>query len=700
MEKEVKKLFKKTKETLNKAKRSYVCKSLKDVIRGFRECKTVAEERALVKKESAHIRDLFKEGDTAFRRRNVLKLLFFHMNGHPTDFGQIECLKLCASHKYMDKRVGYLGMLVLLTDSEDTLTLITNCLKLDLENNDPTIVALALTALGDVTSPEMLRDLEGVIQKHLTSKISFVVKKAALAATQVVRKLPDSAELFIGKVPNLLEHRESAVLLSGLALATEIGVQAPNFLPQLRRNCASSLVKIMKNIFSHSYDTVVIGGVPEPFVQGRVLILMRILGEGDSQVSEKFGETLALVASSTDTAKGAGNAVLYECVKTLIALPLDSSMKNLALRLLENFLETKEPNIRYVALQELKKVVAYDIIGVQALQSTIFDCMKEEDVSICRRAVDVAFTMTNQRNVQDLAKELIMFLDKRPDPDLQEDACRKICTICNAFSPSSDWHVRTMIDALRRADRNMPEDLCMSIVSLVSGEPSLQEKIASEIYVEAIAPELPIDLRKARWRLIRIALILVGEHGHYVIGSGKPFSFPTALSSMSQILNACANLYFDDENEELQVEIERVRENALTAMVTMAARVATDTEMLELRNILEEYRSSPNVELQTRACEYSVLLTSDMLDIRQELFAPIPSLNFDRFRTSHGLLAAGGSSTVSSIDQIDALFGFSSLSTAAPTTSVLAITDGTGLDDLLGGLSLSTNANQLALVPK
>lgn len=78
----------------------------RDVVRGYRDCKTAAEERAFVKKESAHIRDLFREEDVAFRRQNVLKLLFFHMNGYSTEWGKIECLKLCTSSKYKDKRVG------------------------------------------------------------------------------------------------------------------------------------------------------------------------------------------------------------------------------------------------------------------------------------------------------------------------------------------------------------------------------------------------------------------------------------------------------------------------------------------------------------------------------------------------------------------------------------------------------------------
>lgn len=54
---------------------------LRDLIRKVRACKTAAEERAVIAKESAMIRTSIKEEQTHFRHRNVAKLLFMHMLG-------------------------------------------------------------------------------------------------------------------------------------------------------------------------------------------------------------------------------------------------------------------------------------------------------------------------------------------------------------------------------------------------------------------------------------------------------------------------------------------------------------------------------------------------------------------------------------------------------------------------------------------
>ena len=57
---------------------------LRDLIRQVRACKTAAEERAVIAKESAMIRTAIREEQEHYRHRNVAKLLFMHMLGEFT----------------------------------------------------------------------------------------------------------------------------------------------------------------------------------------------------------------------------------------------------------------------------------------------------------------------------------------------------------------------------------------------------------------------------------------------------------------------------------------------------------------------------------------------------------------------------------------------------------------------------------------
>lgn len=80
--------------------------SLKELIKAVRACKTAAEEREVIAKESAALREAFREQDQSYRHRNVAKLMYIHMLGYPTHFGQMETLKLIAANGFPEKVIA------------------------------------------------------------------------------------------------------------------------------------------------------------------------------------------------------------------------------------------------------------------------------------------------------------------------------------------------------------------------------------------------------------------------------------------------------------------------------------------------------------------------------------------------------------------------------------------------------------------
>ena len=46
------------------------------------------------------------------------------MLGYPAHFGQLECLKLIASPKFTDKRIGYLAAMLLLDERQEVWIII------------------------------------------------------------------------------------------------------------------------------------------------------------------------------------------------------------------------------------------------------------------------------------------------------------------------------------------------------------------------------------------------------------------------------------------------------------------------------------------------------------------------------------------------------------------------------------------------
>ena len=112
-------------------------KTTRDFIRQVRAAKTAADERAIISKESALIRNAFREEDKVNAQSNMAKLLFIHLMGYPSYFGQVQSVKLIASPDFSDKRIGYLAMVLLVSEDNDIFLLVTNTLKSDINSGDP-----------------------------------------------------------------------------------------------------------------------------------------------------------------------------------------------------------------------------------------------------------------------------------------------------------------------------------------------------------------------------------------------------------------------------------------------------------------------------------------------------------------------------------------------------------------------------------
>ena len=62
------------------------------------------------------------------------------------------------------------------------------------------MVGLALTALGNIGSAEMARDLAADIEKHLQHSNAYIRKKAALTTIRMLKKVPELVDSFLPRI--------------------------------------------------------------------------------------------------------------------------------------------------------------------------------------------------------------------------------------------------------------------------------------------------------------------------------------------------------------------------------------------------------------------------------------------------------------------------------------------------------------------
>ncbi|KAG6972986.1 hypothetical protein JG688_00003729 [Phytophthora aleatoria] len=657
---------------------------LRDLIRGVRACKTAAEERAVIAKESALIRTKFKDQDRQYRHRNVAKLLFIHMLGYPSHFGQMECVKLIASPYFAEKRMGYLGLILLLTDQEDVLTLVTNSVKNDLNNQNHFIVALALTAVGNIASADMARDLVMDVDRHLRSDNEHLRKKAALAAIRVFTKVPELVEDFTESILGLLRSKHHGVLLAGVQLITEVVLLDAENLKTFR-SLVPKLVKQLRNLLSMGYSSEYdVSGIADPFLQVAILKLLRLLGKDNEEASEAMNDVLTQVATNTETAKTAGNAILYECVQTIMTIESDSGLRVLAINILGRFLLNRDNNIRYVALNTLSKVVADDIAAVQRHTNTIVDCLKDPDTSIRQRALELIYSLVNSSNIQTLAREMLNYLVIAPN-EQKPELCSRIADAVNRYAPSSRWHIDTLITMLSIAGSTLPDErICSSLITLIQRNTDLHPYVVHKLFWA-----LHDDV--SQLSLVHVGIWCVGEYSKFLLLDAPPSE--DTLSDKSRVdENSIVELFKTILRHHGATDITRAY--SLNAMVKLTTRFSSPSEIAKLNSMISSFNTSMVLELQQRATEYTTLGQPQWSSLRNDVLANMPSIDASKVRSRNDNLA---SSAVGSADLLgDEDTGANAGAAAAPkpvqATKSSASASLLDLDDIFGGGASTSSA--------
>lgn len=324
----------------------------------------------------------------------------------------------------------------------------------DLNNSNQYVVSLALCTLGNIASAEMSRDVSEEIQTILSSSNPYIRRKAALCAMKICRKVPDLQELFLDKAKQLLSDRNHGVLICGLALvismceADEEEGGEQGMLDHFK-TFVPALVKLLKALSSSGYSPEHdVTNITDPFLQVKILQLLRVLGRSDAEVSEQINDILAQVATNTDSTKNVGNAILYEAVLTILDIEADSGLRVLGVNILGKFLTNKDNNIRYVALNTLIKVVSVEPNAVQRHRNTILDCLRDPDISIRRRALDLSFTLINDSNVKVLIRELLSFLEVA-DAEFKPIMTTQIGIAADRYAPNKQWHIEVILRVLK-----------------------------------------------------------------------------------------------------------------------------------------------------------------------------------------------------------------------------------------------------------
>ena len=185
----------------------------------------------------------------------------------------------------------------------------------------------------------------------------------------------------------------------------------------------------------------------------------------------------------------AQHAVLFEAIGLAIHLDTNSPLVDTAAVLLARFISSKETNVRYLGLDTMAHLAARadSLDPLKKHQGTIILSLRDKDISVRRRALDLLYSMCDVDNSELIVGELLRYL-KVADYALREEMVLKIAILTEKYASSYKWYVDTILQLISAAGDHVGDEVWYRVVQIVTNTEDLQEYAARVVFEHLKAP--------------------------------------------------------------------------------------------------------------------------------------------------------------------------------------------------------------------
>ncbi|KAA0198951.1 AP-2 complex subunit alpha [Fasciolopsis buskii] len=516
--------------------KSEAMRGLAVFISDIRNCKSKEAEVKRINKELANIRSKFK-GDKTLdgyqKKKYVCKLLFIFLLGHDIDFGHTEAVNLLCSNRYTEKQIGYLFISVLINEAHPLMNLVISRLKDDLSSRNPVFVNLALQCIANIGSREMAENFVQEVPKLLVSgrdTIDSIKQNAALCMLRLIRIAPElvTYDDWTVRTIHLLNDQHLGVVTSAVSLIDALVKRNP----EEHKGCVSLAVSRLSRLITSSYTDLqdyTYYFVTAPWLSVKLLrLLQNYPPPEDSTVRARLTECLDTILKKVQEPpkskkvqhSNAKNAVLFEAINLIIHMDCDSKLLVRACNQLGQFLQHKETNLRYLALESLCLLATSEFSheAVKKHQETIVNALKSErDVSVRQRAVNLLYAMCDRTNAQAIVGEMLSYLEIA-DYSIREEMVLKVAILAEKYATDYSWYVDTILNLIRVAGDYVSEEVWHRVIQIVVNREDIQGYAAKTVFEALQAPA-------CHENMVKVGAYILGEFGNLI--AGDPRSAPS-----------------------------------------------------------------------------------------------------------------------------------------------------------------------------
>ncbi|CAF0846386.1 unnamed protein product [Rotaria sordida] len=496
-------------------------------ISDIRNCKSREAELRRINKELTNIRQRFRADKTLDgyqKKKYVCKLLFIFLLGHDIDFGYMEAVNLLSSNKYTEKQIGYLFISVIMNSSTEMKQLIIQNIRNDIQSRNPIFINLALQCVANIGDKEMATAFTHEIPRLLTSgdTIDPVKQSAALCLLRLHRTSPESLQLnteWTARIIHLLNDQHLGVATAAVSLIDALVKRSPDEY----KGCVNLAVSRLSRIVTSSYtdfQDYTYYFVPAPWLCVKLLrLLQNYPPPDDPSVRSRLNECLDTILNKAQEPlkskkvqhSNARNAVLFEAINLIIHMDCESSLLVRACNQLGQFLQNRETNLRYLALESMCLLATSEFSheAVKKHQETVINALKSErDVSVRQRAVDLLYAMCDRSNAEDIVQEMLTYLETA-DYTIREEMVLKIAILSEKYAVDYKWYLDIMLKLIRIAGDFVSEEVWYRVIQVVVNRSDVQS-YAAKIAFEALqAPA-------CHENMIKVAGYILGEYGNLI----------------------------------------------------------------------------------------------------------------------------------------------------------------------------------------
>ena len=591
-------------------------------IADIKNCTTKDAEEKRVLKEMAKIREKFSNTRKAIsgydRKKYIWKLLYIHMLGYDADFGHQEAINMICSPRYSEKYTGYMAASLLINPTSPLLEQILNAIRNDLLSIDPVNQSLALALIanlsGKIITEELGKDVFSLLFNDSIRLQPDILKKVLSCLSRLFRQDKNviPAGTINQKLAEILETKIIGLLLSACGLLLQL-IPAQGY---------DSYKAVYNRIVSHLYRLAIGKDVSSdymyyqtacPWLQIKLLKLLQLFPYPiDSRISQDLNEALTRILTTTDVTRSINknntdHSILFEAINLIIHYKdsVTPALRSQAGALLGKFISVKEPNIRYIGLETMAKLSEHpdsnDMISKH--QATVFISLRDPDISIRKRALDVLFGMCNEMNGVSIVEELLINL-KEADFNIKEDIVQKTALLAERFSKDLKWYSDVVIQLISYAGDYASNDIWYRLIQVVTGfgenqNVSLQEYVVNKASIALGLPHIHDSKMK-------LASFIIGEFSPFV-------SDPQAILDHFQ-------RHFPHASAETKCII-----LSCYMKLTHAYPILVNTTF----SIFEHYTYHLNPDLQQRAIEYYNLCSENFENVRTAVIYPMPTYSED-----------------------------------------------------------------------